>query len=140
MLTLMVFCTFQSTSKWAFFCFRGGHEYDGLGTTQLNSATSKNRWCSLFTNLRITYLMHILIVGRIQTSCFRLHCHSIHQNRKIGSKKVQHSAHLTERGGGGSKATNCLKRSQSDQIHVNLILVNNKEKAPYSLSIEILVQ
>ena len=47
--------------------------------------------------------MHILIVGRIQTLCFCLHCHSIHQNRKIGTKKVQHSAHLTE-GWGGVKS------------------------------------
>ena len=59
--------------------------------------------CSLFTNLRITYLIHILIVGRIQTLCFRLHCHSIHQNLKIGSEKVQHGAHLTE-GGQGVKS------------------------------------
>ena len=55
---------------------------------------------------------------------------------------MQHSAHLTERGGGaggGLKATNTGAEEKLEQPNSReSFFVNNKEKAPDSLSIEIL--
>ena len=42
-----------------------------------------------FTNLRIVYLMHILIAGRMQTLYSRFLCHSVHQKGKKSPKKKE---------------------------------------------------